>query len=844
MRVTQSPPPIMRAVLWLPVLFISVLLVLVAQVSFLTFHTLVELFAIIISFLMFTLVWSIRDMIRNSFLLFLGCGYFWVGSLDLLHTLTYKGMDLLVHDHGNVSIQFWICARFLEAMTLMLAPFMINQSIREGRIFILFGLVSVAATLTVYFQLIPNTFIEGQGLTPFKIYSEYLIDLILAVALWCLYHQGRDLPTLEKQLIAVSIVMTMIAELAFTFYVSFYGLSNLIGHLFKLCSFWMILHAIIASNLRKPYKDLQISENRFRRLFENSEVSLWNVNLTPAYHFIQRLKLKQHSDFETYLELHSAELKALARQVHVTEVNSATLHLFQVAADQPLADQEKDLLSCIPLSLFKKQLLAMWTGEEHFRAETVCWTLQGERINTIISMQLPQRARDFNNLPISIIDITQRKQDEQRIWQQANFDSLTGLANRSYFTDSMSHAIDLAERQQERLALLYIDLDRFKQVNDTLGHAVGDQLLKSAAQRLNSCLRKTDLAARLAGDEFAVLLPNISAPEAIEPLVSELLLLLAQPYEFDGNDSIISASIGVAIYPDDGTQVEELLRKADSAMYKAKEDGRNHYHFFTLEIEQEALRKRTMEQDLRNALLNDEFTLHYQPINDLQSHTASAEALIRWQHPTRGMISPIEFIPFAEELGLIVPLGEWILRQACAEAVTWAETSESPPRVAVNLSCKQFLGQDMPALLEEVLQETGLPPSRLILEITESLLIDDDESTLGQLLSIRAMGIDLAIDDFGTGYSSLSYLKKFPVTYLKIDRSFIMGLPHNSEDKALVNAIISMAQSLKLKIVAEGVETSEQALYLQSYNCSYIQGYFLSRPLPAEEFRQFIANKD
>ncbi len=438
-------------------------------------------------------------------------------------------------------------------------------------------------------------------------------------------------------------------------------------------------------------------------------------------------------------------------------------------------------------------------------------------------------------------DITRRKEDEERILHQANFDPLTGLPNRNLLADRFSGALDRAERNHTQVAVLFIDLDRFKHVNDTLGHSIGDLLLQEAGKRLVRCLRKSDTAARLGGDEFAVVLADFTGLYAVEDVVNKILHSLAQPYHLDGNDAFISASIGVTVYPEDGESTEVLLRNADNAMYRAKEKGRNDFQFFTLEMDLEAQQRRELENALHQAVTRQEFTVCYQPIMDARSERiVSAEALIRWNHPEKGIVSPGMFIPLAEEIGVIVPIGEWVLRQACREAMSWSAVTDSPPSVSVNLSYRQFRRQSVPELVRDVLLETGLPPERLTLEITESLLVADDKATLKQLHELRKLGVGLSIDDFGTGYSSLSYLKKFPITTLKIDRSFIMDLLSNPEDKALVKGIVSMAENLGLKVVAEGVETENQVRFLQSIDCPCIQGFHYSRPLAKADLLTFI----
>jgi len=438
-------------------------------------------------------------------------------------------------------------------------------------------------------------------------------------------------------------------------------------------------------------------------------------------------------------------------------------------------------------------------------------------------------------------DITKRKQDEARIQHQANFDSLTGLPNRRLFSDRFSRAIEHGKNCRQRVGVIFIDLDRFKHINDLLGHSVGDELLQQVSERLIKCIGSSDTAARFGGDEFAILLTDSPDLHNIEDKVISLLDCICKPYCLRGADAYVSASIGVSVYPDDGKSTETLLRKADSAMYKAKDKGRSNFQFFTHEMDVEAKQRRELEGALRNALEKKELSLRFQPIVDLdEGVTRNAEALLRWTHPEKGPISPEEFIPLAEEIGLIVPIGEWVLREACKEAVAWSKVTEKPPGISVNVSSVQFQRQDLPGLVETVLAETGLPPGRLTLEMTESLLVSDDDETLQQLYRIRRMGVELSIDDFGTGYSSLSYLKKFPITCLKIDRSFITGLPTDPENIVLVDAILSMARSLNLKVVAEGVETESQMNFLKDSHCQYVQGYLYSRPLLQADFISYL----
>ena len=833
--------PLLKWQLWIVPLGISLLLMTIAQHTFLAFQTLIELFAVIISFIIFTLAWSTKEHVKNNFLIFLACGYLWIGYLDLIHILAYNAVDVEIA--GELSVQFWLAARYLEALLLFAAPFVATRK-QNGYLLVgVFGVLAFVLSALILFGKFPTSFIEGQGVTSFKVYSKYLINIILGVALALnsRLYAGRGISAREKKFIVASISMTLCAELAFTFYVDIYGVANLLGHIFKLFSFWLIFDVVIVSNLKIPYAVLRKNEESFKQLFYNSEVSIWNEDFSKVLDTLNKLRHEGVSDLGQYLKKNENMAWELAAMVKVIQVNKATLKLFGAKNRGEFFDRINETFGAKTIDIFIKGIHAIWENKKAFRSEAMYRTLDGKEIDCIISFHIPETEEGFQSIPVTLVDITHRKQNEARIWRQGNFDSLTGLVNRNLFSDRLSHALDCAERIQSRVALLYIDLDDFKYVNDSLGHLVGDKLLQETSQRLVSHMRKSDTVARLGGDEFAILLPENNSTYDIETVVNKILINLAQPYHLEGRDSFVSASIGITIFPDDGDNAVTLMRKADSAMYRAKKKGRNNFQFFTSEIDDEAMHRKELEEALYTALRDGEFFLNYQPIIDMETGCVnSAEALIRWNHPEKGIQSPMEFIPLAEEIGLIVSIGKWVLREACRDAMTWAITEINPPRVAVNLSSRQFQGQNMPELVTWALQETGLPAERLILEITESLFLADNDTILNQLLEIRNLGVELSIDDFGTGYSSLSYLKKFPVTTLKIDRSFIMNLPAASEDVALINAILSMAKSLSLNVIAEGVETEAQDEFMKSTNCQYLQGYLYSKPLANTDFLDYL----
>lgn len=439
-----------------------------------------------------------------------------------------------------------------------------------------------------------------------------------------------------------------------------------------------------------------------------------------------------------------------------------------------------------------------------------------------------------------IRDITERKQSESRIQHLVHFDALTGLPNRSVLQDHLKYALSLAKRNNGKLAVMFLDLDHFKYINDTLGHSVGDVLLIEVANRLRLMLREEDTLSRLGGDEFILILPGTDVRGAAK-VSQKLLSVIAEPYCLEPYELTVTCSIGIALYPDDGTDLETLSRNADTAMYRAKQEGRNGYRYFTAEMQASSSRNLQLVTALRYALDRKQLYLHYQPqLSMYDDRIIGAEALLRWQHPELGSISPAEFIPIAEDTGLILPIGEWVLRQAVQQAKVWIEDGHGPLIMAVNLSAIQFRHSDLPDLVMRILNEVGLPPEYLELELTEGVAMHDPQGAIAVMNNLHELGIRMSIDDFGTGYSSLSYLKKFKVYKLKIDQSFVRDISTDPEDKAIVSAIINMARSLGLQTIAEGVETSEQLAFLREQGCDEVQGYYYSKPLPAEQFDQFL----
>lgn len=463
---------------------------------------------------------------------------------------------------------------------------------------------------------------------------------------------------------------------------------------------------------------------------------------------------------------------------------------------------------------------------------------------SIIEVRVYSRQVDYRGQPARlavVVDVTEQRKTEARISFMAHHDALTALPNRVLFLEELSRTLRRVERHEQPAAILCIDLDYFKDVNDTLGHQVGDRLLQQVSERLRGALRENDLVARLGGDEFAVIQRDLAEPGEAGLLSDRLISVLSQPYDMDGQMVVIGASIGIAIAPTDGDGADALLKNADMALYRAKDEGRGAFRYFQPEMDARVKARRALEIELRRALVVGEFALHYQPFVSVETGKITGfEALLRWHHPERGMVPPIEFIPLAEEIGLIVPIGEWVLRQACRDAAAWPEHL----RVAVNISPVQFKGHKLAHLVASALTMSGIAPARLELEITETVLLHDSEANVAVLHQLRALGVRISMDDFGTGYSSLSYLRSFPFDKIKIDQSFVREIVDNSGDAAIVSAVVGMGISLGISTTAEGVETAEQLERLRAEGCTEVQGYFLGRPMPASATQELLARQN
>jgi diguanylate cyclase (GGDEF)-like protein len=475
-----------------------------------------------------------------------------------------------------------------------------------------------------------------------------------------------------------------------------------------------------------------------------------------------------------------------------------------------------------------------WRGELYNRRKD-----GREYIEAVLIGPVRDTSGKISHYMASKEDITEKRLAEARIEKLAHFDQLTELPNRSQLADRFNYARSLAQRNGEKLAVLFLDLDRFKEINDTLGHTTGDLLLIEVAKRLKSSLRNEDTVARLGGDEFIVILPGTDEHSAAL-IATKLLHNIAQPYLIEQHEILSTPSIGIAIYPHDGEDFESLSKNADTAMYRVKQEGRNAFRFFTQQMQEYSARTSQLGNALRHALVRNELFLHYQPQVSITGKLLGAEALLRWQHPVLGTISPAEFIPIAEDSGQIIQIGEWVLRTAVKQLKTWLDRGYPPILMAVNLSAVQFRQSNLPERVTAILDEAQVPHSYLELELTEAVAMNNPLAAIAMMDNLHERGIRMSIDDFGTGYSSLSYLKRFKVYKLKIDQSFVRDISEDPDDKAIVTAIINLAASLGMLTIAEGVETAGQLNFLRLQGCDEVQGYYFSKPLPADLFENYI----
>ncbi|TPQ28657.1 EAL domain-containing protein [Methylomonas koyamae] len=609
---------------------------------------------------------------------------------------------------------------------------------------------------------------------------------------------------------------------------------------------------VIRSNAPKlDYEEAQIDPHGNTVWLKTSKVPLRDAQRRPigvlgVYDDITARKLaEQEMQLASLVYLNSSEAMLVTDGSGlIITVNPAFTKVTGYAADEVIGRSFTGLSPEQHDQAFFKTVLRVTNTQGHWAGEIGGRRKNGDDcVHWVTVNSIYNETGGVHRRVALITDITERKKSEQLIWRQANFDPLTSLPNRNMFLDRLDREIKKALRHSQKVALMFLDLDRFKDVNDSLGHFMGDVLLKEAAHRLSESVRDSDSIARLGGDEFTIILGELEHTESVDRIADSILQRLAQPFSLGNEIAYISASIGIAVFPDDGNDSEALLKNADQAMYAAKNQGRDRYQYFTAQMQLQSQKRLRLANDLHAALAKNQLLLHYQPIVDFGSgRLAKAEALLRWQHPDLGMVSPAEFIPIAEDTGSIVEIGDWVFADAVRQLKQWRELYQPQFQISVNKSPVQFRKQALESQAwVAVLQELGLPGDSVVVEITEGALLEASDASREQLLVFRDAGIQVALDDFGTGYSSLAYLKKFDIDYIKIDQTFVRNMVAESSDMALCEAIVVMAHKLGIKVVAEGIETAEQYQLLRRIGCDYGQGYLISKPVPAEQFERLFA---
>jgi diguanylate cyclase (GGDEF)-like protein/PAS domain S-box-containing protein len=941
---------------------------------YLPLHTLFETFSISIATLVFAIGWNSYTQQTTPALLALSTGFLGVALLDFGHLLSYAGMpDFVTPSSPEKAIVFWLAARFIAAVSLLAAALLPwKRQWSEGRRYPLIGatLLATAAVfgVTLWFpETLPHTFIPGQGLTPIKLYAEYVLVLLYGGAAVAFYWRRRRPSTLDVPRLIVAAVAIAISELCFTLYFSVYDLSNAAGHVYKVIGYWYLYRAIFVTSVHHPYDalnqsqwDLWTEKERMRvtllsigdgliatdtggrvTLMNRAAERLTGWTLAEAQDkpvsdvfAIESVETGQAVDVPVEQVLRDGQIVGLANHTVLVSRDGRRSHIADTAA--PIRDRNGALHGVVlifqdvtetynsrealkeSLSLTKgvlesaacgviatsldgvvrvfnreaEQITGYSAGEmleqpssallrlhdaEELRAEAeqVSQALQRPIkpdfevfVAATRENGLPEQrewtcvrkdgARRLVSLVVSVLrdsggvvrgylaimlDVTEKKRAERQIERLAYYDPLTDLPNRRLLLESLGQALRTGRRTGRVGALLFLDLDHFKNLNDARGHTAGDALLRQLAQRLSGVLRKGEMVSRLSGDEFVILLPDLGADQteaasAAHQVADKLRLAVALPFHLDQQDYSLFASVGLTVFPKTPVEtVDDILIQADSAMYAAKDSGRNSVREFDPLMRADAEARLRLEQDLRKAVEGGEFTLFLQPQTTADGALIAAEALVRWNHPTRGLVAPGAFIAVAENSGLILPLGDWILAEAC-RILRRLEDAGSSCHLSVNISPRQFRQSNFCATVIDIMNQTRVNPRRLTLEITEGIAIDDVHDTVAKMRELSACGVSFSLDDFGTGFSSLSYLKQLPVSELKIDRSFIQDVDGNSHNAELVEMILGIADRLGLRTVAEGVETAEDRDFLKERGCAVFQGYYFSRPIPVDVFFQ------
>lgn len=813
-----------------------------------------SLFGMITGFAFIVHFWALA----NRFLLFLGLAFFINGAEDLVHgVLSFAAERGWTGLPASSLAQFipgtYVAGRFMHALihavTVFIPIFLMESrnSKRETILIcpIIFAIATAVTVAAFYIPLPKFIYPERHISRPADLISAIVFAIALGGFIWK-YHRDR---TTLTWWISLSIGINMVGQTMMSFSKMLYDPFFDIAHLYKVFGYIIpplgfflyqtkviIKHQRVEEQLRKLSHAVEQSPSTVVITNTAGNIEYANPKFTQLTGYTPGEAIGKNPRILKSGKTPPEEYKRLWETITAggewrgelcNRKKNGELYWEDVSIS-PIRNPEGVITHFVAV---KEDITERKRAEEELKALT-------ESLEQRVAERTAELVKANKKLQV---EITERKRAEKKIHQMAYFDPLTGLPNRTLFNDRLNVALAYARRRKEMLAVLFLDLDQFKKINDTLGHSVGDKLLQNVAERLKKCMRDEDTVARLGGDEFTVISLGITQTEDTDKIVRRILDAVKQPLKLAGRELHITTSIGVAFYPNDGKDRETLLRSADTAMYHAKEKGRDNYQLYNPALFARASERLALETDLHRALERKEFTVYYQPQVDINTgRIVAVEALMRWQHPDRGLVIPAEFIPLAEETGLIVPISEWVLRTACAQNKAWQDAGLSPIRMSVNLPARQFQGQNLVETVTQVLKETGLNPRFLGLEITESSILENMDSAAATLRELKGLGVNITLDDFGAGVYSLGYLKHIPIDTLKIDRSFVRNITTNSEDAAIVTGIITLAQGLELKVVPEGVETEEQLAFLKQQQCEEMQGYLFSKPVPAKELEKMM----
>lgn len=797
-----------------------------AAEEFLALHQLLEFFSIMVAISIAFQGWLLFPLTMSRHRLQIGALFLVVGITDFLHMMTYLGMPVFMGESSTQkSTWFWLFSRLIGSFLILAILFAKDRAIsvhaRKPVFALSFLLILfIAALVGASSEQLPLLVVEGTGPTPLKNTLEYVASFCNLAGVFLFakrYHQDRNPATLR---LAIASMYLMLAGIMFTSYKSVYDGYNVLGHIYKFLGYFSIMKGIFFATIEEPF-----------RRHREAQLAL----------------SKSEKQLKTITNTLGEGVVVIDQEGKITFVNPEAERLLLWEKEELLGQPMDQKIFCKPDDDCGEDLAngsyaaVLRTGQTCQAEDDLFYRKDGSSFSVAyVTSPIVEEDRVIGAVT-AFRDITESKKSKETIERLAYYDYVTHLPNRLLLLKKLASAIEQAAEQDSLGAVLFVDLDRFKTINDSLGHTIGDELLRSAASRITHCLEEAYCVSRFGGDEFVIVLADIGQVQTAADAAERLIKELYRPYLIKGHELFATASVGVSLFPSDGTDPQDLIKYADAAMYNAKKLGGNLYQLYKEEMNRLTPERLALENALHHALERGELELYYQPQVDMHTgRIIGMEALLRWNHPEHGIISPGVFIPLAEETGLIIPIGEWVLQTACRQNKIWQDEGAPRIRVAVNLSAAQFFQEDIVQKVKAVLQTSGLDPKCLELEITESIAMYSVERVTHILRELHAVGVPISMDDFGTGYSSLSYLKHFPIKRLKIDQSFIRGIPHSSDDAAIATSIIAMAHGLGLEVLGEGVETLDQRRFLEERGCDEMQGYLFSKPLPAREAGELL----